>query len=86
MKTMSADEARNQFKDALVRVRYAPIQINRNGEPVAVMMSMADYEKLEALKVQMLKDRVIRAKTETATGQTIDGEALFTELLAEHEA
>ena len=82
MKAVSANEAKTQFGDMLLNVQRAPVQINKNGKPVAVMVSMDDYEMMENLKIQMLKERVQRAKTEIKAGSTTDGDSFFDELLA----
>ena len=82
MKAVTANEAKTQFGDMLMSVQRAPVQINKNGKPVAVMVSMDDYEQMEDLKIQMLKERVQRAKTEIEAGATIEGDAFFDELLA----
>ena len=68
MKAVTANEAKTQFGDMLLSVQRAPVQINKNGKPVAVMVSMEDYEQMEDLKIQMLKERVQRAKTEIEAG------------------
>lgn len=83
MKTVTANKARTQFGDMLLNVQRAPVQINKNGNPVAVMVSMDDYEMMENLKIRMLKERVQRAKTEIAAGETIDGDSFLDELMAE---
>ena len=83
MKAVTANKAKTQFGDMLLSVQRAPIQINKNGKPVAVMVSMDDYEKIEDLKIQMLKERLARAKKEIETGSTTDGNSFFDELLAE---
>ena len=83
MKAVTANEAKTQFGDMLLSVQRAPVQINKNGKPVAVIVSMEDYEKMEELKLQMLKERVQRAKVEIEAGATTGGDAFFDELLAE---
>ncbi|MDE0514305.1 MAG: hypothetical protein OXI88_21265 [Gammaproteobacteria bacterium] len=42
-----------------------------------------DYEKMEDLKIQALKERVQRAKAEIEVGATVEGDAFFDELLTE---
>ncbi|RJT44255.1 type II toxin-antitoxin system Phd/YefM family antitoxin [Rahnella woolbedingensis] len=37
MKSLSANEVKTQFGDVLLSVQREPVQINRNGKPVAVM-------------------------------------------------
>ena len=52
---------------------------NKNS-PVGIY---ADYEKMEGLKIQALKERVQRAKAEIEAGATTGGDAFFDELLTE---
>ena len=84
MKSVTANEAKTQFGDMLLSVQRAPVQINKNGKPVAVMVSMEDYEQMEDLKIQMLKERVQRAKTEIEAGATTEGDTFFDDLLAKN--
>ena len=83
MKAVTANEAKTRFGDMLMSVQRAPVQISKNGKPVAVMVSVEDYEKMDGLKMQMLKDRVQRAKAEIEAGTTTVGDPFFDELLAE---
>lgn len=39
MNTLSANEAKIHFGDLLLKAQQAPIQINKNGKPVAVVIS-----------------------------------------------
>ncbi len=77
MNTLSANEAKTQFGDMLLKVQHAPVQINKNGKPVAVVVSMVEYEHIEALKLQFLQLRVAQAKKDIKAGNTIDGESFF---------
>lgn len=77
MKTMTANEAKTQFGDMLVKAQQAPIQISRNGKPIAVLVSADDYVALETLKLQLLRDRIVQAEKDIAAGNTVDGEAFM---------
>ena len=77
MDTLSANEAKTQFGDLLLKAQRAPVQINKNGKPVAVVISFDEYESLEALKLQTLQARAVKAKAAIETGNTADGEAFF---------
>ena len=77
MDTLSANEAKTQFGDLLLKAQRAPIQINKNGKPVAVIVSMDEYESIEALKLRLLQSRVAQAKADIEAGNTIDGESFF---------
>lgn len=80
MDTLSANEAKTQFGDMLLRAQRAPVQINKNGKPVAVVISMDEYENIEALKLRLLQARAAQAKVDIEAGNTIDGESFFDRL------
>jgi prevent-host-death family protein len=77
MYAFSANEAKSQFGDMLLKAQRAPIQINKNGKPVAIVMSMDDYESIETLKLQLLQSRAIKANIDIETGNTVDGNSFF---------
>jgi prevent-host-death family protein len=77
MDALSANEAKTQFGDLLLKAQRAPIQINKNGKPVAVIISMDEYENNEALKLRLLQSRVTQAKADIEAGNTVDGESIF---------
>ncbi len=81
MESLSANEAKTHFGDLLLKVQRAPVQINRNGKAVAVVLSVEDYLSLESLKMQSLKNRVIQAKEAIALGHIVDGDVFFDDLL-----
>ncbi len=80
MDSLTANEAKTQFGDMLLRAQRGPIQINKNGKAVAVVISMDEYENFEALKLQLLQSRAARAKADIAAGNTVDGESFFNDL------
>ena len=77
MDTLSANEAKTQFGEMLLKAQRAPIQINKNGKPVAVVISIDEYESIEALKLHFLQSRAVQAKVDIEAANTIDGEAFF---------
>jgi len=52
-------------------------QINKNGEPVAVIISMDEYESNEALKLRLLQSRASQARSDIEAGNTVDGNSFF---------
>lgn len=77
MDALTANEAKTQFGDMLLKAQRAPVQINKNGKPVAVVISMDEYEGIEALKVRLLQSRALQAKSDIEAGNTVDGETFF---------
>lgn len=82
MDSLSANEAKTHFGDMLLKAQREPVQINKNGKPVAVVMSVDEYQGIEALKLQLLQARVIRAKADIESGNLAEGETFFDELAA----
>lgn len=80
MVTLTANDAKTHFGDMLLKAQRAPVQINKNGKPVAVVISAEEYEGIEALKLQLLQSRAAQANADIAAGKLIDGDAFFSEL------
>lgn len=80
MESVPANVAKTQFGDLLLKVQREPIQIIKNGKPVAVVLSMDEFEDLEAMKLRFLKERVARAKVAIEAGNTVDADTFFAEL------
>ena len=83
MENIAAKEAKTHFGDMLLRVQREPISINKNGKPVAVIMSNEEYEYLEKLKLERLRAKLQKGVDQIKKGEVVDGEAFFEELLNE---
>jgi len=82
MEILSANEAKTHFGDMLLKVQRTPVQINKNDKPVAVVISIDEYEHMEALKLRLLQNRAAKARKAIRHGDTIDGESFFDALLS----
>lgn len=82
MDALTANEAKTHFGDMLLKAQRAPVQINKNGKPVAVVISVDEYESIEALKLQLLQSRAIQADIDIKAGNLVDGDTFFDELEA----
>jgi len=80
MDALSANEAKTHFGDLLIKAQRAPIQINKNGKPVAVVISAEDYESMEALKLRLVQVRARQAEADIEAGNLVDGENFFDEI------
>ncbi|HRB29723.1 MAG: type II toxin-antitoxin system Phd/YefM family antitoxin [Nitrosomonas sp.] len=80
IEALSANEAKTQFGDMLLKVQRAPIQIKKNGKPVTVVISMDEYENIEALKLRFLQSRAVQAKMDIKAGNIVDGDSFFSAL------
>ena len=52
---MNATDAKREFGDMLLKAQKEPVAINKNGKPVAVMVSATEYEELIAVNEAWLK-------------------------------
>ncbi|AXY03700.1 type II toxin-antitoxin system Phd/YefM family antitoxin (plasmid) [Vibrio alfacsensis] len=74
MQSLTANNAKTKFGDLLMKVQREPVQISKNGSPVAVIMSCEEYEQLEQLKMMMLKSRFEQAERDIENGDLVDGD------------
>ena len=82
MDVLSANEAKTHFGDMLLKAQRAPVQINKNGKAVAVVISAEEYQSVETLKLRLLQARAQQAMVDIESGNLLDGEAFFDELEA----
>ena len=82
MDIFTANEAKTQFGTMLLKAQSKPVQINKNGKPAAVMISMETYEYLEELKLKALQDNLAQAEEDFKNGDVVDGKAFMEELIA----
>jgi len=80
MQTLTANDAKTQFGNMLMKAQRSPVRINKNGKPVAVVISAKEYQRIESLKFELLKFRAIKAQNDIRDGNTVDGEQFFDEL------
>lgn len=84
MDTLSANEAKTHFGDLLLKAQRTPVQINKNGKPVAVVISAEEYAGIEAIKLRLLQFRAVQGRADIAASNLVDGESFFDELQAGH--
>lgn len=74
MFTLTANDAKRNFGELLLNAQRAPIKISKNSKDAVVVMSIHDYEALEAMKVEYLKHCFSAAKIDQEKGHAVDGE------------
>lgn len=82
--TLSANEAKTNFGTMLLKAQRTPVQINRNGKAVAVVISVEDYERFKNLKLQVLQMRAAQVDKDIAVQNMVNGEQFFDELESGH--
>jgi prevent-host-death family protein len=84
MKTIPATEAKNRFGAILDAAQREPIVIRRQDRDIAVVLSMADYERLRSANIRALLDLRDEVAAEAAkAGLT---EERLSELLSDDDA
>jgi prevent-host-death family protein len=66
---MSAKEAKNHFGELLLEAQKAPVTIEKNGKPVAVVYSMDWHEAAEEAKLEWLKRAVAEGVADLDEGR-----------------
>ena len=80
MHTLTANEAKRHFGELLLNAQREPIKISKNSIDAVIVMSIKDYEELEAMKTDYLKYCFKSAKEDLAQGNVVDGESFLNTL------
>lgn len=80
METLNATEAKREFGEILLKAQKEPVGINKNGKPVAVMVSAEEYEHLSTLKEQWLQAELQKGLDDLQAGRVADGQAVINRL------
>ena len=80
-KPMPAAQAKTNFGSLLDSVQREPVTISKNGRPVAVIMSMQEYEVHEELKLERLRHEIRKGLDALDGGKSADGEAFMKSLI-----
>ncbi len=81
MITMAAREAKNRFGHLMDQAQQEPVTIEKNGRPVAVVLSIKEYQHSEQLKLAKLQQDLDEGVAQADKGELLDGEDVFQELL-----
>ena len=81
MKTIPSTEAKSHFGALLDAAQREPVTVEKKGRPVVVVMSYADYQQHEVLKLDALQRDLQAGIRQADQGQLVDGSAAFDGLL-----
>jgi len=73
MSALSASDAKREFGDLLLKAQKEPVKINKNGKPVAVVVSVTEYEQLEACRDEYLRAEIEQGIADLEAGNVSDG-------------
>lgn len=77
MFTLTANDAKRNFGELLLNAQREPIKISKNNKDAVVVMSIRDYEALEAMKADYLKHCFQAAKADQTNNAVVDGETFL---------
>ena len=80
MYTLTANDAKRNFGELLLNAQREPVKISKNNKDAVVVMSIRDYEELEAMKADYIKHCFEAAKADLAQGNVVDGENFLSAL------
>jgi len=80
MEILNASDAKREFGDMLMKAQQAPVGINKNGKPVAVMVSSSEYEAMLVLKQRVLQHEIELGMADVEAGRISDGEDVMQRL------
>jgi len=76
MISLTANEAKTKFGNMLISAQAEPVEIVKNGTAVAVVVSTKEYQRIEELKMELVKARFDNIDE----NDLVDGQTFFDEL------
>jgi prevent-host-death family protein len=80
MEVCNASDAKREFGEILLKAQKEPVGINKNGKPVAVIVSTSEYEELQFAKEQWLKSELQKGFDDVQAGRTKKGQEVMDRL------
>lgn len=80
MQTLTANDAKRNFGELLLNAQREPVKISKNSKDAVIVMSIKDFEELEAMKVEYLKHCFKTAQEDLSSDKTVDGESFLNSL------
>lgn len=74
MEILNASDAKREFGEALLKAQQGPVGINKNGKPVAVMVSAKAYAELQAYREQQLRQEIESGMADIKAGRVVSGQ------------
>jgi len=77
LSTITASEAKQSFGKLIMDVQREPVQISKSGKTVAVMMSAQEYESLNQLRLDKLRNAIARGIEQCERGEVSNSKDVF---------
>ena len=72
-----AAKAKTNFGALLEKAQREPVAISKKGRPVAVLMSMDEFEAHQSLRLEQLRREVQAGLTDLEAGEVVGGAEAF---------
>ena len=82
MEVFTANEAKNRFGEVLLKSQKSQVQVTRSGKPIAMIVSIEDYNATEELKLRYVRAHIQEALEDIENGNVEDGDTFFQDLTA----
>lgn len=80
MEVITAQVAKNQFGDLLMKAQREPVEISKHGKRVAVVISPEEYDRFTQLKLQSLKAVLAESIAQADRGELYSIDDVFAPL------
>ncbi|TPW09100.1 MAG: antitoxin of toxin-antitoxin system Phd [Halothiobacillaceae bacterium] len=80
METFNASDAKREFGEVLIKAQRGPVGINRNGKPIAVVLSATEYAELATLREKQLQEAIMEGVADLQAGKVVDGKTVMNTL------
>lgn len=77
METLNASDAKREFGELLMKAQRGPVSINKNGKPIAVLVSAIEYQEIEMMKQSYLKSAIQEGLADLEAGNVQPGKDAF---------
>ena len=77
METLNASDAKREFGELLMKAQRGPVSINKNGKPIAVLVSAIEYQVIEMMKQSYLKSAIQEGLADLEAGNVQPGKDAF---------
>ena len=77
MNTIASTKAQKSFGKLLDTAQREPVTIQKKGRPVAVLISMDEYDDLQRIKFEKLKADIAIGMEQLKRGETVPGGQVF---------
>jgi len=80
METLNASDAKREFGELLMKAQREPVSINKNGKPIAVLVSAVEYQEIEMMKKSYLKLAIQEGLADLEAGNVQPGKEAFDDI------